>query len=207
MAVGDALDLADLPNRPVRLVGKARCGDPLVAADGERLVAYHRDVDVQLADGTWRTIEQLRESRSFDLYDHAGSIAIDPAQAAEPLVTIPLTWSGSPAELEEPHRSAVARLEREGSAPPAARATTRSISTVDRLLVLARLRRARDGRVVAEPPPGGYVIASVDLDTAMRLFGGQQRRLLAFAIGLLIAGLALGVIGLVGGLLSGVIGA
>jgi hypothetical protein len=196
LAVADVLDLDTPPTRPVRVSGRVRCADPLVLPDGEQLVAYHRDVEVQLPNGRWRTIERLRETRSFELWDHGGSLAVDPALVAEPLVTIPLTWEGEPDALEEPHASAVARLRQQGTAPRRARAVTRTISVVDRLLVLTRVRRPDGAHIELLPPDGGYVISSLELDDAMRLLGGGHRRALSVAIGLLVAGSALVVIGL-----------
>ena len=146
--VGQLLGAEALPERPVRVAGRIRCRDPLELGDGERLVAYHRDVEVRIG-GTWRSIERLRETRSFDLWDHDGSLSVDPSRAAEPLIVIPKVWRGDPAELEEPHASAVARLtERHGPATEA-RATTRSVNVTDRLLVLAR---ASPGRRRAAAP-------------------------------------------------------
>src|SRR3989304_2233752 len=49
--VGRLLDIGpddDLPRRPVRVVGRIRCGDPIVTAEDDRLVAVHRDVEVPL---------------------------------------------------------------------------------------------------------------------------------------------------------------
>ena len=98
----------------MRVVGRIRCRDPLEAGEGERLVAFHRDVEV-MAGGRWRSVERLRETRSFELWDHDGSLTVDPAGAAEPLVAIPKVWRGDASQLEEPHASAVARLaERHG---------------------------------------------------------------------------------------------
>ena len=134
IAVGDAARLTEPPSRPVRVSGRIRCPDPLVAPDGERLVAYHRDVEVRSATGGWRTIERLRETRSFELWDHAGSLYLDPTGAAEPLITIPLVWEGQPDELGDEHEPGVARVAREEGQPVAARAVTRTISEVDRLL-------------------------------------------------------------------------
>ncbi|HLY35918.1 MAG TPA: hypothetical protein VKU35_04315 [Candidatus Limnocylindria bacterium] len=191
LTVGDVLDLEGPLPRAVRVAGRIRCPDPLVAADGEQLVAYHRDVEVRLPGGRWRTVERLRETRSFELWDHAGSLAVDPARAAEPLISIPLVWEGRPDELEEPHASAAARLAAEGHAPTAARAVTRTISVVDRLLVLAEVSTSLDGNVRLVPPRGGYLICSIELDAAMRVLGGPRRRQLAAAIGLLAIGLAL----------------
>ncbi|MGH2446210.1 MAG: hypothetical protein ACRDGD_09250, partial [Candidatus Limnocylindria bacterium] len=54
--VGRLLDPGDMPVRPVRVVGRIRCSDPLEAGGGERLVAFHRDVEVRLAGIGWRTI-------------------------------------------------------------------------------------------------------------------------------------------------------
>ena len=192
LGVADVLDLQTAPPRPVRVAGRVRCPDPLVAVDGEQLVAFHRDVEVRLPDGQWRTIERLRETRSFELWDHAGSLAVDPAEAAEPLIGIPLVWEGRPDELEEPHASAVARLAAEGRPPVAARAVTRVVTVVDRLLVLAAVAIDADGTPRLVPPPGGYLLCSVELEAAMRLLGGPRRRQLAVAIGLLAGGAVLG---------------
>jgi hypothetical protein len=181
--------LADLateeppPARPVRVAGRIRCADPILTQQGDRLVALHRDVDVMLARGGWRTIERRRETRGFELWDHGGSLAIDPAAAAEPLVVIPHVWRGSPAELGEEHRAAVARLTAEGGDPSAARSVTRMLSVTERLLVLAAVRRAADGAISLVPPPGGYVISALELDDAMRLLGGSRKGLLLGATG------------------------
>jgi hypothetical protein len=191
LTIGEVLDLATPPARPVRIAGRIRCPDPLVAPDGEQLVAFHRDVEVQLPSGRWRTVERLRETRSFELWDHAGSLSVDPSQAAEPLITIPLVWEGMPSELVEPQASAVARFVAEGQAPIAARAVTRTIPVVERLLVLAAVSVGPDGTTRLTPPEGGYLICSLELDAAMRVLGGPRRRQLVAAIGLLAAGLAL----------------
>lgn len=196
VTVGRVLDEEELEGRTVRVSGRIRCRDPLHVAGGERLVAYHRDVEVRIGR-TWRTVERLRETRSFELWDHDGSITVDPAGAAEPLVVIPKVWRGAPDELEEPHASAVARLaERHGQAS-AARATTRTINVTDQLLVLGRPRRD-GGRVRLEAPDDGYVITALDLDDAMRLLGGRHRRAAAgavIAIGIGVALLAIGGVG------------
>ncbi len=204
--VGDLLGAGDLPVRPVRIIGRIRCPDPIVTAEDDRLVALHRDVQVALPDGRWRTIERIRETRGFELWDHDGSLPLDPADAAEPLVVIPHVWRGSSAELEDPgHRAAISRLVGTGTggvghAP--ARSVTRMLSVVERLLVLARARRTPDGGVELVPPPGGYVIAGLDLPDAMRLLGGQRR-------GLMLTGAAvaaLGVVALLAGILVGLAG-
>lgn len=198
--VGQLLDAADLPQRPVRVVGRIRCRDPLEAGGGERLVAFHRDVEV-LAGDRWRSVERLRETRSFDLWDHDGSLGVDPA-GAEPLVAIPKVWRGDPGQLEEPHASAVARLaERHGNAT-AARSIIRTIDVTDRLLVVARVRRGGDGRVILEPPPGGFVISNLALADAMRLLGGHRRRLTVMGVVGLVLGVAVAAIGVVGAVLA-----
>ena len=77
----------------------------------------------------------MRETRSFELWDHDGSLSIDPARAADPLITIPKVWRGAPDVLEEPHASAAARLaERHGPAT-AARSIVRTLDSTDRLLL------------------------------------------------------------------------
>jgi hypothetical protein len=197
LKVGRLLD-AGGPRPPVaRVAGRIRCREPLQAAGGERLVAFHRDVEVEVG-GRWRTVERLRETRSFELWDHEGSLTVDPSLAAEPLVSIPRVWRGDPSELEEPHASAVARLVEQHGPATAARATTRTINVTDDLLVLARPVVTEDGRVRLEPPEGGFVIATLALDDAMRLLGGRHRRTAAAAvigIGLGVALIAIGVVG------------
>lgn len=206
LKVGRLLDEGSgLPHRPVRVAGRIRCREPLDLGDGERLVAYHRDVEV-LVGGTWRSVERMRETRSFELWDHDGSLTIDPAAAAEPLITIPHTWHGSPDELEEPHASAAARLAERHGPLTEARATTRMLNVTDRLLVLAQPVRDAGGSVRLEPPEGGYLLSSLALDDAMRLLGGRHRR--AAAAGVIGLGLGIGLvaIGGVGAVLAAILG-
>lgn len=198
-------DAVGLRERPVRVVGRIRCREPLDAGNGERLVAFHRDVEV-LVGGTWRSVERMRETRSFELWDHDGSLTIDPAAAAEPLITIPHAWHGSPDQLEEPHASAAARLAERHGPLTEARATTRSLNVTDRLLVLARPVRDADGKARLEPPEGGYLISNLALDDAMRVLGGRHRRVAASGVVGLALGIALAAIGGIGALLSSVIG-
>jgi hypothetical protein len=195
--VGRLMGDGPLPERAVRVSGRLRCRDPLELDDGERLVAFHRDIEVR-AGGTWRSIERFRETRSFELWDHDGSLAIDPAMAAEPLIVIPKVWRGDPAKLEEPHASAAARLAERAGPATEARATTRSLNVTDRLLVLARVTRGDDGTARLRPPEGGFVITNLAIDDAMRLLGGRHRRLAAASVaglGIAIALLAIGSIG------------
>lgn len=195
-----------LPERPVRVIGRVRCADPIITPDDDRLVALHRDVEVASGRGGWRSIERLRETRSFELWDHDGSLTVDPAEAAEPLVTIPHVWSGSPDDLDATYGAALSRVAAEDGAPPLARATTRMISVVDRLLVLAEARRDGSGGVSLAPPRGGYIVSALDFDDAMRLLGGRRPRLLlagsaavAVSVALLLAAALL----TVGALLNG----
>jgi hypothetical protein len=201
-------DVLDLPARsaPVRIEGRIRCADPLFAPDDERLVAFHRDVQVRTPDGTWRTVERLRETRSFELWDHTGALELDPAEAREPLIAIPQVWVGPVSELQEPHASAAGRLAQQYGPATRARSITRTISVVDRLLVLASIVRGPEGRPRLAPPPGGYVVSAVELEAAMRLLGGPRRRQLAAAIVLLIAGAAAAAGGLLAAGVAGIAG-
>lgn len=181
MRVGELLDLAPgdaLPARPLRVVGRIRCSDPIVTSQGDRLIAFHRDVEVAGADGRWRGIERLRETRSFELWDHDGALPVDPAEAAEPMIVLPHVWNGSADELDESYTAAVERVTQEHGPLAAARATTRMVSVVDRLLVLAVIERDGEGQVHLAPPRGGYLLSSMELDDAMRLLGGTHPRLL-----------------------------
>jgi len=200
--VGDLVDAGELPSRPVRVAGRVRCADPLHTADGERLVAFHRDVEIRLPRAGWRSIERLRETRSFELWDHNGSLSVDPARAREPLIVIPHVWLGSPDELEEPHRSAVERLGARAGNPREARSTTRQVSVTDRLLVVALAARGEDGRVLLRPPSGGYLISALAADDAMRLLGGPRRGLLGLAVAMVVLGALLVSVGLLAGILA-----
>jgi hypothetical protein len=204
--VGTLLDGGEPSGRTLRVSGRIRCRDPLHAGGGERLVAYHRDVEVRLPRIGWRSVERLREARSFELWDHDGSLTVDPSRAAEPLLTIPSVWRGAPSELEEPHASAARALaERHGEVAVEARATTRTIAVTDRLLVLARVADRAGGGVGLEPPDGGYLITNLALDEAMRLLGGRHRRLTAAAVAGLGAGTILAVAGGAGAIVAAVV--
>jgi hypothetical protein len=192
--VGELLDLSSsdpLPRRPVRVIGRIRCTEPIVTGQEDRLVAFHRDVEVAGARGEWRGIERMRETRSFELWDHDGSLLVDPALAAEPLVVLPHVWTGSVDELDDSYQGALARVTAEQGGVSRARATTRMVSVVDRLLVLARVTRDAAGEVALAPPPGGYIVTSLDLDDAMRLLGGPRPRLMLAGTAALAASIAL----------------
>jgi hypothetical protein len=176
-----------MPDRPVRVIGRIRCAEPIITSQDDRLVAFHRDVEVAMPGGGWRNIERLRETRSFELWDHDGSLPVDPGEAAEPLIVLPHVWSGSVDALDETYAAALARLTTELGPLAKARATTRMVSIVDRLLLLAEVRRGAEGGVALAPPAGGYLLSSLELDDAMRLLGGGRPRLLlagSAAIGL-----------------------
>ena len=181
MRVGELLDIAPgapLPGRPVRVVGRIRCADPIVTSQEDRLIAFHRDVEVATARGGWRSVEHLRETRSFELWDHDGSLPVDPAEAAEPLIVLPHVWAGSADELDESYAPALERVGQEQGPHSGARSTTRMVSVVDRLLLLAVIGRDEAGHVRLAPPPGGYLLTSLELDDAMRVLGGPHPRLL-----------------------------
>lgn len=209
LAVGALVSGRTLPPRSVRISGRVRCPEPITTADGDRLVAYHRDIEVELPRVGWRTVERLRETRPFELWDHDGSVTVDPAAAAEPMVVIPHVWHGLPDELADEQRPALERLESHHGAATAARATTRMISVVDRLLVLAEVEGPAhpDPRsaVRLRAPRGGYVISNLELDEAMRLLGGPRRGLLTAAIVGLASGMTLLVVGLAVAVLAWVI--
>lgn len=188
----------DLPAEPIRIEGRVRCANPIETPDGDRLAALHRDVEVALPDGRRRTIERLRDARTVDLWERASSVRVDLGVAAEPLITIPQVWEGSPNELPESYRPAIERLSTEAGPPTAARATTRQVTLVDQLTVLAVARRDSAGRLELVPPNGGFVVSAVDLDIAMRLLAGPRRSRMLTGYAVAAVGGAAVVIGLIG---------
>ena len=172
-----------------RVTGLGHVG--IYVRDLDRMVAFYRDVEVAGAGGGWRGIERMRETRSFELWDHDGSLLVDPALAAEPLVVLPHAWTGSVDALDDSYQGALARVIAEQGSPTRARATTRMVSVVDRLLILARVTRDAAGEVALAPPSGGYIVSSLELDDAMRLLGGPRPRLMLAGTALLVASIAL----------------
>lgn len=205
--VGDLVGGGPVSSSRLRLVGRIRCGDPLHAPDDERLVAFHRDVEVELPRVGWRTIDRIRETRSFDLWDHAGALTVDPAAAAEPLVTIPRVWEGPAAQLDVAFQPAIARLTAQYGAPLRARSLVRSLSLVDRLIVVARVHPSDDGGVRLAPPPGGYLITNLDLDAAMRLLAGPHRRLVVVSLAAIGLGASAAILGIAGATTLAILGA
>ena len=199
--VADVLRLRESPRRALRVAGRVRCSEPIVTADGERLVVFHRTVEVQVPGTGWRPIERVRETRRFELWDHAGELTVDPAGCAEPIAAIPGVWRGAPAELPDEYQPAIRRLEStHARSVSAARSETRVVNVIDRVLVLAAPVVDDAGSVTLSPPRGGYVLSTLQLDEAMRLLVGRRAFMVtaALASGLLgvlcaLAGVALGV--------------
>ena len=187
-----------LPAEPIRIEGRVRCADAIQTPDGDRLAALHRDVEVALPDGRWRTIERVRDVRGVDLWERASSVRLDLGGAAEPLITIPQVWEGLTDELPSSYQLAVERLEKEIGPPTAARATTRQITLVDQLTVLAVAGRDPSGRLELRPPAGGFIVSAVDLDVAMRLLAGPHRSRMLTGYAVSAVGGASVVLGLIG---------
>lgn len=198
--VSDVLRLPETPRAPLRISGRIRCSEPIVTADGERLVVFHRTVEVEVPGAGWRSIERVRESRRFQLWDHAGELTVDPSASAEPIAAIPGVWRGTPSELPDEYQPAIRRLEATHRRPVSlARSQTRVVNVIDRVLVLAAPVVEAAGRVTLTPPRGGYVISTLALDEAMRLLVGRRFPLVVAALisGLLgaacvVAGVAVG---------------
>lgn len=186
----------ELPRGEVRIEGRVRCSDPIRTADGERLALLHRDVEVEQPDGRWRLIERLRDARAIDLWERSTSVPLDLGQLAEPLITIPHQWEGSPAELDATHQPAVARVSAEHHPPGRARAVTRQVMLVDQLIVVAVPARTADGALRLDPPPGGFLVATVELDVALRLLAGPHRRRMIAGYAISAAGLVAMAIGI-----------
>jgi len=198
MALGDLQGLAErdeLPRAPMRVEGRVRCADPIVTPTGERLALLHRDVELLSHDGRWRTIERVRDTRAIDLWERSTSAKLDLAHMAEPLIAIPQVWEGTAEELGRSLEPALERVRAEHGASGPARATTRQVLLVDQLIVLAAPARGNDGKLRLDPPPGGFLITNVDLDVAMRLLAGPQRRRMVAGYAVALAGIVVLVAG------------
>lgn len=187
----------ELPGHAVRVEGRVRCADPIRTPDGERLALLHRDIEVQQRDGRWRTIERLRDARTIDLWERSTSVPLDLGQLAEPLITIPHQWEGAPSELDATHQPAVARVSSEDQPPDRARAVTRQVMLVDQLIVIAVPGRGVDGALRLDPPPGGFLVATVELDVALRLLAGPHRPRMVAGYAVAAGGLVVLLIGIV----------
>jgi hypothetical protein len=193
VALRDLIERAErgqLPRTPVRIEGRVRCANPLTGEGGDPLALVHRDVEVQDANGQWRTVERLRDARVIDLWERSASVQLDLTRIAEPLIAIPRVWEGLPNELDAGLQPAVARLAADSRLPQAARSTTRQVMLVDHLIVLADPGREPDGRLRLDPPPGGYLVSNVELDIAMRLLAGPNRTRMLAGFGVALVGVA-----------------
>jgi hypothetical protein len=190
----ERVDRGSPPRTAVRVEGRVRCRDPLTDEHGNPLALVHRDVEVQDATGRWRTVERLRDARGIDLWERSTSVPLDLSDVAEPLIAIPRVWEGTTADLPSALQPAVQRLLASGGQPAAARSTTRQVMLVDHLIVLAEASRDPSGALRLDPPPGGFLVSTVELDVAMRLLAGPHRRrmLAGYAIGLLGALIVIG---------------
>ena len=194
VALGDLIERAErgqLPRTPVRIEGRVRCANPLTGEGGDPLALVHRDVEVQDANGQWRTVERLRDARIIDLWERSASVQLDLTRVAEPLIAIPRVWEGSPNELDAGLQPALARLAADGRPPRAARSTTRQVMLVDHLIVLVDPGRDPDGRLRLDAPRGGYLVSTVELDVAMRLLAGPNRTRMLTGFGVALVGVAL----------------
>jgi hypothetical protein len=198
MVLRDLQGLAErnqLPAAAVRVEGRVRCANPIVTPAGERLALLHRDIELLSDDGRWRTIERVRDARAIDLWQRSASVGLDLAHIAEPLIAIPHLWEGDAAELDAAMQPAVERVRAEHGAPGPARATTRQVLLVDQLIVLAVPARGDDGKLRLDPPPGGFLVTNVDLDVAMRLLAGPQRRRMVAGYAVTLGGIVVLVVG------------
>ena len=171
------------PLDPSGSPGRIRCRDPLETGDGERLVAFHRDVEVH---GRWALAQRRAHARDA-LVRAVGPRRLAHAsirrEAAEPLITIPKVWRGRRRRAQGAAcRLPAARLaERHG---PATRGARRDADDQrHRSTARGRARRARRRRATSASAPrmAATSISTVALDDAMRLLGGRNRRAAASA--------------------------
>jgi hypothetical protein len=184
--------------RYVRLSGRVDSESEFEDAAHRPLV--FRRTRIQLRRGRrWQTQEESREQVPFELSSGLDAIDVDVEALDIGLVVLPRESTGRAADLPD-------RLPPGTRPDTPARVVIEQVSSVEHAIALGQPIRRTDGSVVLTSGTGRpLVLTTLELDDAMRVLTGGDRRRTLLAASLLGAGLLLVVAGLVIGL-AGAIG-
>jgi hypothetical protein len=169
VGVAEAIALVGGPARYVRIGGRVDAEDTFEDHAHRPLVLRRSRVQVRDGDG-WRTVEDGRETRPFEVRDGLDGIAIDADALDDGLVVMPRESVGTAADVPD-------RVP-EGTPPDTTvRMLIEQVSSIDHALVMGVPQAGVDGRPL--------VLTTLAPDEAMRVLAGDRsRRLLAAAISL-----------------------
>jgi hypothetical protein len=189
VSVAEAIALVAGPARYVRIGGRIDAEDTFEDHAHRPLVLRRSRVQVQDGSG-WRTVEDGRDVRPFEVRDGLDAIAIDGDALGDGLVVMPRESVGTAADLPD-------RVPAGTPPETAVRMLIEQVSSVEHALVMG----------VPQAGPGGIprmtaglgrplVLTTLAPDEAMRVLAGDRsRRVLAAAI-CLAAGFVLVTVGI-----------
>jgi hypothetical protein len=186
----EAVRLAETgESRYVAVHGRIDAEDPFLDV-AERPLVYRRTRIEVRTGGQWHRVEESVEQVPFELRDGTDAIGIDAAALDDGLVVVPRESAGLVRDLDDRVPDAYPR-----DAP--ARARVDQVSSVEHATVLGWPSKDPAGRTVLTAGRGRPLVVSVlEPDDAMRILAGGDQVRPRLAAALLVAGLALGAIGL-----------
>jgi hypothetical protein len=188
----------------VRVHGRIDSDEEFPGDSGNALVFRRRRLQRQVRGWStgmsWSTFDEQRLAVPFRLADHGERITVDVGALGDGLVVVPRLATGVAADL--------AADDVAGALPAMApdlpvRLLIEQVATTDHATVTGVPRREADGDTIVGPGLGRpLILTTLDLDEAMRVLGSERRGairiaalLLVAAVILIVAGLALAVLG------------
>jgi hypothetical protein len=178
VTVAEAIGLAGGPARYVRIGGRVDAEDTFEDHAHRPLVLRRSRVQVRDGDG-WRTVEDSRETRPFEVREGLEGIAIDADALDDGLVVMPRESVGTAADLPD-------RVPEATAPETSIRMLIEQVSTIDHALVMGVPQAGSDGLLRMGAGLGRpLVLTTLAPDEAMRvLAGGRSRRALWAAVAL-----------------------
>ncbi len=176
VSVADAIALSGGPARYVRIAGRIDAEDTFEDHAHRPLVLRRSRVQVQDGGG-WRTVEDGRELRPFEVRDGLDGIAIDGDALGDGLVVIPRESVGTASDLPD-------RVPAGTPPETTVRMLVEQVSSVEHAIVVGVPQAGSDGLARMTAGLGRpLVLSTLAPDEAMRVLAGDRsRRVLAAAI-------------------------
>ncbi len=199
VSVGEALALADGPERYVAIHGRVDAEDEF-EDDAHRPLVLRR-ARLQLRDGrTWTTFDQHGQAVPFGVAEGLDVIAVDESALADGLVVTIRESIGTAADTPD-------RVPPGTSPTTPVRLRVEQISSVEHAIALGVPRHTDGGAIHLTAGLGRpLVLTTLERDEAMRVLTEGGRRRPMVAAGALIAGLVLVAIGLLWGIAAAITG-